>query len=214
MSRVERPRVASKITNMTTTLSDATVLIVDDEQSLADLYAYWIDEFAEAKTAHDGSEALEKLDEDVDVMLLDRRMPGLSGDDVVEAVSDRGLDVRIVMVTAVDPGFDIVDMAIDDYLVKPVDQPELVETVERMVVRSSYDDQLQRKFQLVEKKVTLEAAKTPHELEESEEYQRLVRELESIEGELDSTVDEFDDRDFTVAFRDLPSGEPVDSTES
>jgi len=198
---------------MTTTLSDATVLIVDDEQSLADLYAYWIDEVAEAWTAYDGEEALEKLDEGVDVMLLDRRMPGLSGDEVVEAVEERGLDVRIVMVTAVDPGFDIVDMGIDDYLIKPVDQPELIETVERMVVRSSYDDQLQEKFQLVEKKVTLEAAKTPHELEESEEYAELIRRLEALERDLDSTVEEFDGNDFTVAFRELPDGGPVDSTE-
>jgi len=198
---------------MTVELSDATVLIVDDEQSLADLYAYWIDEFAEARTAYDGDEALEQLDDDVDVMLLDRRMPGRSGDAVVEAVAERGYDVRIVMVTAVDPGFEIVDMEIDDYLVKPVDQPELMETVERMVVRSSYDDQLQRKFQLVEKKVTLEAAKTPHELDESEEYQKLVRQLDTIERELDSAVEEFDDTDFTVAFRDLPGGGAVDSTE-
>ena len=199
---------------MTTTLSDATVLIVDDEQSLADLYAYWIDEFAEALTAYDGTEALEKLDGGVDVMLLDRRMPGLSGDEVVDEVEKQGLDVRIVMVTAVDPGFDIVDMGIDDYLIKPVDQPELVETVERMVVRSTYDDQLQEKFQLVEKKVTLEAAKTPHELEESEEYADLVRRLDTIERDLDAAIEEFDDSDFTVAFRELPNGGPVDSTES
>lgn len=198
---------------MTAELSDATVLIVDDEQSLADLYAYWVDEFAEARTAYDGDEALEQLDDDVDVMLLDRRMPGRSGDAVVEAVTERGYDVRIVMVTAVDPGFEIVDMEIDDYLVKPVDQPQIMETVERMVVRNSYDDQLQRKFQLVEKKVTLEAAKTPHELDESEEYQKLVRQLDAIERELDSAVEEFDDTDFTVAFRDLPDGGAVDSTE-
>lgn len=198
---------------MTATLSDATALIVDDEQSLADLYAYWIGEFAEARTAYDGTEALEQLDDDIDVMLLDRRMPGLSGDEVVEAAEEHDLDVRIVMVTAVDPGFDIIDMGIDDYLIKPVDQPELVETVERMIVRSSYDDQLQEKFRLVEKKVTLEAAKTPHELEESEEYAGLTRRLNAVERELDSAVEEFDDTDFTVAFRELPDGGPIDSTE-
>ncbi|WP_248896912.1 response regulator transcription factor [Haloplanus halobius] len=199
---------------MTTTLSDATVLIVDDEQSLADLYAYWIDEVAEARTAYNGEDALEMLDEDIDVLLLDRRMPGLSGDEVVEAVEERGLDVRIVMVTAVDPGFDIVEMAIDDYLVKPVDQPELVRTVERMVVRNSYDDNLQHKFQLVEKKVTLEAAKTPHELEESEEYQDLLRQLDAIEQEIDTTVEEFDDTDFSVAFRELSNDKSADSSGS
>ncbi|WP_299331448.1 HalX domain-containing protein [Haloplanus sp.] len=198
---------------MTTTLSDPTVLIVDDEESLADLYAYWVDSVAEARVAYNGDDALTRLDGTVDVLLLDRRMPGMSGDEVVEAVSDRDHDVRVVMVTAIDPGFDIVEMEIDDYLVKPVARPQLVDTVERMLVRTSYNDQLQRKFQLVEKKVTLEAAKSPHELDESDEYTRLVTELDALERELDSAVESFDDTDFTVAFRELPGGGTVDSTE-
>jgi hypothetical protein len=61
--------------------------------------------------------------------------------------------------------------------------------------------------------VTLEEAKTPHELEESEQYQKLLRQLEAVEQELDTAVGEFDDDDFTVAFRELPNGGPVDSTE-
>jgi DNA-binding response OmpR family regulator len=198
---------------MTTTFSDPTVLIVDDEESLADLYAYWVDSVAEARVAYNGDDALTRLDGTVDVLLLDRRMPGMPGDEVVEAVSDRDHDVRVVMVTAVDPGFDIVEMEIDDYLVKPIARPQLVDTVERMLVRSSYDDRLQRKFQLVEKKVTLEAAKSPHELDESDEYTELVTELDALERELDSAVESFDDTDFTVAFRELPGGGTVDSTE-
>jgi hypothetical protein len=61
--------------------------------------------------------------------------------------------------------------------------------------------------------VTLEEAKTPHELEESEEYQKLLRQLEAVEQELDTAVGEFDDNDFAVAFRELPNGGPVDSPE-
>ena len=198
---------------MTTTLADPTALIVDDEESLADLYAYWVDSVAEARVAYNGDDALTRLDGTVDVLLLDRRMPGMSGDEVVEAVSDRDHDVRVVLVTAVDPDFDIVEMEIDDYLVKPIARPQLVDTVERMLVRSSYDDRLQRKFQLVEKKVTLEAAKSPHELDESDEYTELVTELDALERELDSAVESFDETDFTVAFRELPGGGTVDSTE-
>jgi DNA-binding response OmpR family regulator len=198
---------------MTTTLADPTALIVDDEESLADLYAYWVDSVAEARVAYNGDDALTRLDGTVDVLLLDRRMPGMSGDEVVEAVSDRDHDVRVVLVTAVDPDFDIVEMEIDDYLVKPIARPQLVDTVERMLVRSSYDDRLQRKFQLVEKKVTLEAAKSPHELDESDEYTELVTELDALERDLDSAVESFDETDFTVAFRELPGGGTVDSTE-
>ncbi|WP_338742166.1 hypothetical protein [Haloplanus salilacus] len=38
-------------------------------------------------------------------------------------------------------------------------------------------------------------------------------ELDRLERELDSAVESFDDTDFTVAFRELPNGSPVDSTE-
>jgi CheY-like chemotaxis protein len=40
------------------------------------------------RTAYGGHEALEELSDDVDVILLDRRMPGLSGDEVLEEVRD------------------------------------------------------------------------------------------------------------------------------
>jgi DNA-binding response OmpR family regulator len=193
-----------------TTLSNATVLVVDDERPLADLYARWVGDVADARTAYDGEEALDQLDAAVDVLLLDRRMPGCSGDEVIDHMARHDIDVRTVMVTAVDPGFDIVDMAIDDYLVKPVDQRQLVETVEQMVVRDTYDDTLQQKFQLVEKKATLEAAKTRQELDDSEEYEQLQHELNAIERTLNSAVEQFDDTDFTVAFRDLPDVESAD----
>lgn len=190
-----------------------TILVVDDERDLADLYEVWLSEEYRVRTAYGGEEALDVCDNAVDVVLLDRRMPDLSGDEVLERLRDRGNDCQVVMVTAVDPDFDIVEMEIDDYLVKPIARPQLVDTVERMLVRSSYDDRLQRKFQLVEKKVTLEAAKSPHELDESDEYTELVTELDALERELDSAVESFDETDFTVAFRELPGGGTVDSTE-
>ena len=74
----------------------------------------------DVRTAYGGEEALEKADEDVDLVFLDRQMPDMSGDDVLERVRERGLDCRVVMVTAVDPDFDIVEMPFDDYLTKPV----------------------------------------------------------------------------------------------
>lgn len=51
-----------------------TVLIVEDEQALADLYADRLGEAYVVETAYDGREALEQLDEGIDVVLLDRRM--------------------------------------------------------------------------------------------------------------------------------------------
>lgn len=211
--RAERdPSVAYEEPMSDTTL-DTKVLVVDDEEPLADLYGHWLRDVADVTTANDASDALDVVSDEFDVVLLDRRMPGYSGDEVVKKLCERGIDVRIVMVTAVDPGFDIVDMRIDDYLVKPVDDLELIETVERMLVRDTFDERLQEKFRLVEKRVTLEAAKTPHELEASEDYQALLTRLSELEVELDTTVDEFTETDFAVEFRDLPSEELADPTD-
>ncbi|ESS07881.1 MAG: response regulator containing CheY-like receiver, AAA-type ATPase, and DNA-binding domain protein [uncultured archaeon A07HN63] len=53
-----------------------TVLVVDDESDVADLYAYRLEDAFSVRTAYSGEEAIETVDETVDVILLDRRMAG------------------------------------------------------------------------------------------------------------------------------------------
>lgn len=68
------------------------VLIVDDDQDLADTYAVWLSDHCDVETAHSGVQARKMLDSDYDVVLLDRRMPGVPGDEVLEDIRQRGLD--------------------------------------------------------------------------------------------------------------------------
>ena len=170
------------------------VLIVEDEPDLADLYSAWLREACTVRTAYNGAQALDAIDEEIDVVLLDRRMPGLSGDEVLETIRDRGLDTRVAMVTAVEPDFDIVGMGFDDYLVKPVSQRDLMETVDQLLPRSTYDDQMQEFFALASKKAVLDAQKTEAELRASEEYARLEDRLAVLRAEIDDTVSELSDR--------------------
>ena len=190
------------------------VLIVEDEPDLADLYAAWLSSDYRVRTAYGGQEALDELDEQIDVVLLDRRMPGVSGDEVLEEIRERGLDCRIAMVTAVEPDFDIVEMGFDDYLVKPVAKEELYETVESLLTRSSYDEGVQELYALASKKALLESEKGSAELEESQEYQQLERELEALRSELGETLDSFGDHEeFVSVFRDLEREADVDPFE-
>ena len=170
------------------------VLIVEDEPDLADLYSAWLREACTVRTAYNGAQALDAIDEEIDIVLLDRRMPGLSGDEVLETIRDRGLDTRVAMVTAVEPDFDIIGMGFDDYLVKPVSQRDLMETVDQLLLRSTYDDQMQEFFALASKKAVLDAQKTEAELRASEEYARLEDRLAVLRAEIDDTVSELSDR--------------------
>lgn len=183
-------------------MSDAPplVLVVEDEPDLADLYATWLSSEYRVRTAYGGHEALDELDSDVDVVLLDRRMPGLSGDEVLEAVRDRGIDCRVAMVTAVEPDFDIVAMGFDDYLVKPVTKDALRDTVSTLCTRSAYDEGVQELFSLASKKALLEAEKGSTELEDSAEYAELDERIQALQADLDQTFGGVDDHDSFVGF--------------
>ena len=115
---------------------NATVLLVDDEPELVEIYEMWFEGAYTTRTAYGGRQALEAFDEDVDVVLLDRRMPGMSGDEVLERFREGDHDCPVVMVTAVEPDQGIVELPFDEYVVKPADRTELLEVVGGALERS------------------------------------------------------------------------------
>lgn len=113
-----------------------TILFVDDESALADGYAATLRDEYDTRVAYGGRAGLDRLDETVDVVCLDRRMPGMAGEEILEAIRDAGYDCRVVMLTGVEPDVEVPDMAFDDYLVKPVANDDLRETVDRLVAET------------------------------------------------------------------------------
>jgi DNA-binding response OmpR family regulator len=172
-----------------------TVLVVDDERDLTDLYAAWLAEEYEVRTAYGGEEAIEEMDESVDMALVDRLMPQVSGGEVVDHIREEEYDCGISMVTAVEPDFDIIEMGFDDYLVKPVSKEDLLETVDQLLLRSTYDEQIQEFFALASKKALLDSQKTEAELRASEEYARLEDRLAVLRAQIDDTIAELSDHD-------------------
>ena len=180
------------------------VLIVEDEPDVAETYNLWLAGEYEVKMAQSGDEGLAELDETVDVVLLDRMMPGLSGDEVLERIRERELDCRVAMVTAVEPDFDILEMGFDAYLCKPIRSEQLHETVENLLERFQYDDLLQEYYSLVEKQATLEATKGSAELADNEEYVDLGDRVDDLEEDLGDTLGGIDDdEDFIATLRGL-----------
>lgn len=164
----------------------ATVMVVDDEAGLAELYSAFLGDMYDVRTATSGAEAIEKCDETVDVLLLDRRMPQMSGDEVLTEIRKRGVDCRVGMLSAVEPDQDIVEMPFDDYCVKPVDNEELHAYVETLFQRSTYDDRSQQFFSLAAKKSALEKAGN----DRTEKYDELVEQMEDLRSEIGGVLDE------------------------
>jgi DNA-binding response OmpR family regulator len=171
----------------------ATVLVVDDEQEVADVYALRLQDRFETRVAYSGNEALETMDVDVDVVLLDRRMPDISGDEVLAEIREKGYDCRVIMLTAVDPGLDIVSMEFDDYLCKPVEKEDLVEAIDHQLEIIRHDETLSEYFELTSKLALLESELSEEEIEESEEVAELREQVEARRAELDDALDELDD---------------------
>ena len=162
------------------THENLTILIVDDEPEIADLYAAWLERDHEVLTAYGGQEALETIDDAIDIVLLDRKMPRMAGDEVLAKMRERGLGCRIVLMTAVDPGFGIIDMPFDEYLTKPVMRDEITGTVEAVGERDTDDESVREYHALVSKKATLEANRSYSELRHSDEYSQLIDRIEEL----------------------------------
>ncbi len=103
----------------------ARVLVVDDEPDSVEL----LQEFLTGKgyevvTASNGEEALRKVKEErPHLVLLDVRMPGMNGLDVLRKVREFDQEVGVIMVTAVneeDTGRDALKLGAFDYIVKPL----------------------------------------------------------------------------------------------
>jgi DNA-binding response OmpR family regulator len=153
---------------------DLEILIVEDETPLRELYAEWMAAAgASVTTAATAAEADSLWTEAFDVVLLDRRLPDGSGDDVLAARPSDQRDCLVVMITAVEPDFDIVSMGFDDYLTKPVDQEQVYETIRGLRTAASYDEAVSEYLTLVSKREMLEREKPRRELRRSDEYRRL-----------------------------------------
>src|SRR5437879_4870524 len=121
-----------------------SVLIVEDEESLADPLAFLLrKEGFEVTVVGDGPSALAEFDRSgADIVLLDLMLPGMSGTDVCKQLRIRS-SVPVIMVTARDSEIDKVvglELGADDYVTKPYSSRELIARIRAVLRRGAGEE--------------------------------------------------------------------------
>jgi len=157
------------------------VLLVDDEKEVADAYALRLDAVADVTVTYSGPEALSAVDESdpPDVILLDRHMPDRSGDDILRELREYDIHTRVIMVTAIDPGLELLELPFDDYLCKPVDRENIRAAVDQQCQVLAYE--LLGQYFGVESKQAVIAAELPQDrLEDHDQFSTLNEQANSL----------------------------------
>lgn len=120
---------------------DALILIVEDEQDILELMEYHLSkEGFETMGFLNTKRVLEVLEEEhVDVILMDRNLPGVEGSEFVESLRKKGIETPVIFISAkqkeedIEQGF---ERGGDDYITKPFSMKELVLRVKAILRRT------------------------------------------------------------------------------
>ncbi len=121
------------------------ILVVDDEAMARKL----LKDFLEVKgydviTASDGKEALEKIKEGPDIVLLDIMMPDMIGMEVLDKIKETSPSTVVIMVTALAEnaiGVESIKRGAFDFVTKPIDLKHLEFLIEFKILQKSVEDE-------------------------------------------------------------------------
>ncbi|RZN62078.1 response regulator transcription factor [Methanonatronarchaeum sp. AMET6-2] len=168
------------------------VLIIEDNLDELELFQEILKDEFKVSTAGDGEKGLEKMNEDIDIVLLDRMMPGMDGGEVLREIRENQnpeiSQTPVILLTALDADLDIIDMEFNDYINKPVSPKQLRKKVRETISISEYDKQIDRYYSIINKIETLKESLDEDVLNQNKEYQKLKQKKEKRRKEVDDSL--------------------------
>ena len=117
------------------------ILIVDDEKNIRLTLEKCLTENYDIVTAVNGEDALNKFEVDkFEVVLLDMKLPGLDGLEILEKIKKKDKEVKVVIITgygSVETAVETMKLGAIDYLRKPFTPDEIKEVVNEVIARES-----------------------------------------------------------------------------
>ena len=111
------------------------ILVVDDEVNVIESFRQLLEDDYRVSTATSGEEALEKVEkENLDLILLDIKMPGMDGIEVLRRIGELKENVDVIMVTAVNTmktAIEAMKLGAYDYITKPFDVDEVIVSINK-----------------------------------------------------------------------------------
>ena len=119
------------------------ILIVDDDPGIREAFRLVLEEDYELVEAVDGPQALDRVQNSpVDLVLLDVRLPGMDGIEVLERIKGIDENIEVVLVTAVQTvraAVMAMKLGAFDYVTKPFDEDEILPLIHRALERRALD---------------------------------------------------------------------------
>ena len=133
----------------------ASVLILEDERMIADIFADYFSESYHTQYVPTGTEALEAYTADTDLVIIDRKLEGMSGDTVAARIRAEHEQQLLLCVSGVEPDSDIYELEYDDYIHKPVEEAEMRTRMELLLNRAALDSTARTYLSLRSKQLAL-----------------------------------------------------------
>ena len=166
------------------------LLVVDDNEGCRDLYALWLEGNHDVRTAENGIAALEAVHDDIDLVLIDRNMPGPNGIDVAEKMRDDGYGGGLIMVSSEPLDFDLLSSPFDNYVQKPAKRSDFERAIERFCTRTRLKDKLTEHYAATATLATLEAQHSASDADECREVARARRRVEQTRAAVERLLEE------------------------